>query len=80
MGTRPMNIMMKIMAKSSMAVDKFSSPMSTTVGSTSHRMYLMAFGSAPEPSSFCMALRIWAVASTIVPLASSDGWKVKPGS
>ena len=36
------------------------------------KMYLKARLSAPV--GVCIALRIWAVASTIAPLASSDGW------
>ena len=54
--------------------------MSRTAGTDSHRMYFMAVGSEPLPSSRCMALRICAAVSTMVPLAISDGWKVKPGS
>ena len=75
-----MNIITKTTPKSSTAVERFSSPMSATAGTTSQRMYFMALGSVPLPSSRCMALRICAVASIMVPLASSDGWKVKPGN
>ena len=75
-GTRPMNIMRNMTAKSSAAVDRFSMPISPAMGMRIHKIYLKAFLSAP--SSRCMALRIWAVISTIVPFAISDGWKVMP--
>ena len=51
-------------------------PIRNAVGMTIQRMYLKAFLSAP--SSRCMALRIWAVIRTIVPLAISEGWNVTP--
>ena len=80
MGTRPMNIITKITPKSSTAVERFSSPMSSVAGTTSHSTYFMAVGSAPLSSSRCMALSICAAVSTIVPLAISEGWKVNPGN
>ena len=75
-GTWPMNIIRKMTAKSRAAVDRFSIPIRNVVGTRMSRIYLNALRSAPV--SRCMALRIWAVTSTIVPLAISDGWKVKP--
>ena len=54
------------------AVDKFSRPISTAMGNTIIRIYLKALLSAP--SSRCIALRIWAVTSTMVPFAISEGW------
>ena len=75
-GTRPMIIMRYTTEHSRAAVDRFSTIIRKAMGATMHRMYLKAFLSAPF--SRCMALRIWAVASTMVPLAISDGWNVKP--
>ena len=76
MGTRPMNIISTTTAKSRAAVERFSIPIRKVVGTSINKIYLKAGRSAPD--SRCMALRICAVISTIVPLAISDGWKVKP--
>ena len=76
MGTRPTIIMSTTTTQSSTAVDRFSSMMRKASGSDMQSMYLNAFLSAPR--SPCMALSIWASASIMVPLAISDGWKVKP--
>ena len=73
-----MNIIRTMTAKSRAAVDRFSIPIRNVVGTSIMRIYLIALRSAPV--SRCMALRICAVTSTIVPLAISDGWKVKPAS
>ena len=76
MGIRPMNIIRKMTAQSRAAVDRFSMPMRKAVGNNTARIYPNALRSAPF--SRCIALRICAVTKTIVPLAISDGWKVKP--
>ena len=63
-----------------MAVDKFSRPISMVAGTTKNSTYFIAMGSAPLSSSRCIALSICAAVSTMVPLAISEGWKVKPGN
>ena len=73
-----MNIIMMMTQKSKAAVERFSTMMKKVMGTARNMTNLKAFLSAP-PFSSCMALRIWAVARIIVPLAISDGWKVKPG-
>ena len=71
-----MNIIRKITTMMRAAVERFSSPMRMIKGMTTMRMNLKARLSAP--SSRCMALRIWAVTSTIVPFAISEGWNFSP--
>ena len=72
-----MYIMIMTTPNNMAAVERFSKPMSPTMGSVMARMYLKATLSAPF--SRCMALSIWASASMSAPLAISDGWNVKPG-
>ena len=74
--TKPMNIIKKTTAKSIAAVERFSSPINTQAGMVIERIHLKAFLSAPF--SRCIAARICATANTIVPLAISEGWNVKP--
>ena len=64
--------MKKMITHSNTAVDKFSAMISGMMKKHTLRMYFMACLSAPW--SVCMALRICAVARTIVPLAISEGW------
>ena len=70
-GTRPSSIIMNITKQSSIAVDRFSTMMSGTMGRHTISIYLKASLSAPF--SVCNALSICAVASTIAPFAISDG-------
>ena len=62
--------------QSNIAVDKFSNPISGMMKAQTISTYLNARLSAPF--SVCMALRICATASTIVPLAISEGWNCMP--
>ena len=75
-GTRPINIMMITVRNKSAAVERFSMAMRKMMGSDTNRIYLNARRSAP--SMVCMALRICAVTSTIVPFAISEGWNWMP--
>ena len=75
-GTSPMNIIKNTTAKSMAEVDRFSKPIRKQAGRVIHIIHLNALRSAPL--SRCMAANICATMSTTVPLAISEGWKVKP--
>ena len=62
---------MNMTMQSNNAVDRFSTMISGTMKKHTVSMYLNAILSAP--SSVCNALNICAVASTMVPLAISEG-------
>ena len=60
----------------SMAVERFSNTIRPISGMQTVSTYLKVFSSVP--SSVCMALRICATESTMVPLAISEGWNCMP--
>ena len=71
-----MNIIMTMTRNSSAAVERFSPQMRANIAIERPITHLKAFLSAPL--SVCNTLYICAVASTMVPLAISDGWKLSP--
>ena len=75
-GTRPITIIISTTVHSRTAVERFSSIIKKAIGTARNNMKLNALRSAP--CSPCIALRICASASIMVPLAISEGWKVKP--
>ena len=75
-GTRPMNIMTKTVAKSRAAVERFSVTMRAQVRQVAKRMIFMALLSAPF--SVCPKERMSATKRTRAPLAISEGWNLIP--
>ena len=71
-----MNIISTTVTDMSIAVDRFSGTIGSTMIALTMSMYLKAFLSAP--SLVCMALSICATASTKAPLPISDGWNCMP--